>query len=168
MDPSEELFQTRLEASQQSGHLGDLEIEFWRGGGQPPPYYRSEQLRLFEADRKPVLELAVLKWDEAYNPPNLQEKWRMPLAEEQIKEVVGSLLRTQALVRTFPEEADPKIADLISYEIIVTTGGRQTRRRYYRRMPEPLAAVGSDVATLSTLVRHDGQYGLYHKGNRLR
>ena len=71
---------TKLAEIERSGRLTGLEIEFWSGGGLPPPYYRSEQLRLTTRGGRDIMEFAKLKWDESFDPTAGAGKMALPIA----------------------------------------------------------------------------------------
>jgi hypothetical protein len=158
---------TRLAEIERSGRLTGLEIEFWSGGGLPPPYYRSEQLRLATRGGRDIMEFAKLKWDESFDPPQLQEKWLYPLQPDQTSTVARLLLGSQALIRTYPEEQNPNIADILSHEIVLTANGSEVKRRYFRKEPDALGELRAAVNGLIDLTKKQGRYGLYHQGNEV-
>src|SRR5689334_3028241 len=74
MTSDERLVLNRLEGVEQTGSLGGMTIEIWSGGGQPPPYYKSEQLRFMSSAGRDVLEFASLRFDSKFDPQAVQDK----------------------------------------------------------------------------------------------
>ncbi len=158
---------TKLAETERSGRLTGLEIEFWSGGGLPPPYYRSEQLRLTTRGGRDIVEFAKLKWDQSFDPPQLQDKWLYPLQPDQTSTIARLLLGSHAFTQTYPEEQNPNIADILSHEIVLTADGSEVKRRYFRKEPEALGPLRAAVNGLIDLARTQGRYGLYHQGNEV-
>jgi len=157
----------RLETTERTGRLSGLEIEYWRGGGPPPPLYRSEQLRLMSAGPQDLLEFAVQKWDPGFTPPTLHEVWTLPLRPAQVIEVTQLLLATNVFTAVYAEEQDPRIADIISYEILVSVSDTRLKRRYYRRVPDALAPLDGVFVGLIDRLKAEGRHGLYHQGKEV-
>jgi hypothetical protein len=157
----------RLAAAERAGRLNGLEIEFWSGGGLPPPYYRSDQLRLMTRGAQDVVEFATIKWDESFNPPQLQEKWLLPLRPEQTSEVIRLLLATKVFTTTYPEEHNPNIGDVLSHEILLTADGAHLQRKYYRQEPVALAPLRAAIAGLIQLAKTHGRHGVFHQGKEV-
>ena len=157
----------RLQAAERTGRLDGLEIEFWKGGGLPPPYYQSDQLRLMTVGIREVIEFATLKWDQNFDPPNLHEKWTLALQAAQTSEVTRLLLATQVFTAHYPEEEKPGIADIFSYEILLTADGTQVKRTYYRQLPNQSASLQAATAGLIDLLKAQGRHGVYHQGREV-
>lgn len=153
-----------LEERARTGQLGGIEIEYWVGGGLPPPYYRSEQLRLLTVDGQDTLELAILRFDERYDPPSLVEKWQLPARPADVREVVRLLLATQVFRARYPEEDDLGVADILSTEIIVTVPPGEHKRRYFRRVPPALEPLRAAVEAFQERLQREGKRGLSHQG----
>ena len=166
-DTTSELIFKGIETAERTGKLDKLEIEFWKGGGLPPPNYKSDQLRLMTTKGDEVIEFASLKWDSSFDPPNLQEKWVMPLRPSETREVARLLLATHTLTARYAEENNPGIADIFSYEILLTAGDRQEKRTYYRTLPKELSPIRDIFDRLITLVKSQGKHSLYHQGKEV-
>lgn len=166
-DSHEKIILADLLAAERTGRLDRLEIEFWKGGGLPPPYYRSDQLRLMTVGGQEVVEFAALKWDKSYDPPNLQEKWTLPLQPARTAEVARLLLAANVLTVSYPEEQDPRTADIFSYEILMTAGHTQVKRKYYRRLPDQMAELQTALAGLIDLLKAQGRHDIYHQGKEV-
>jgi hypothetical protein len=148
----------------QSGRLDGYEIEYWVGGGLPPPYYRSDQLRFLGIDGVDTLEFAKSRHDPAYDPPTVIDKWQLAAKPEDIREFLTILMGANAFTTHYPEETNPRVADILSTEIIVTAGEAQLTRRYYRRVPSALEPLRVFSEAIIERVKRGGHYGVYHKG----
>jgi hypothetical protein len=157
----------KLAEIEHSGRLAGLEMEFWSGGGLPPPYYRSEQLRLTTRGGRDIVEFAKLKWDNSFDPPQLQEKWFLLLRPDQTSTVARLLLSSHVFTQTYPEEQNPNAGDILSYEIVLTANGAEVKRRYFRKEPDALGPLRAAVNGLIDLTRTQGRYGLYHQGSEV-
>ncbi len=154
----------QLAHCERAGMLEGVEIEYWTGGGQPPPYYRSDQFRLLTSDGRDVMQFVTIKSDERYDPPNLQEKSSLPARNSDIQNVARLLRETRVFVKRYPEEEKPGIADVLSTEVIVSAAGRSEKRSYYRRLPEELAPLKAQIEALIEVTRSQGKKELYHQG----
>src|SRR5271165_951616 len=123
----------RLAHSVATGRLDGLEIEFWKGGGLPPPHYLSDQLRLMTQGDTEVVEFASLKWDDHFDPPNVQEKWIATVRSRDVHDIAQLMESTNFLHTAYSEETKPNIADCFSYEILLTYQGRQEKKKYYQK-----------------------------------
>jgi len=157
----------KLRQSGQSGRLDGLEIEYWVGGGLPPPRYRSDQLRLLCVDGRDTVEFAKMCFDDHYDPPSLNEKWQVPATGVDVREMVRLLLEGSVFTTHYPEEDDPGIADILSTEVIATFSGDELKRRYYRKPPESLAPLVRAAEALIDRAKREGERGLYHQGKRV-
>lgn len=163
-----ELILERLANSERTGRLDGLEIEFWKGGGLPPPNYKSDQLRLMTAGGREVIEFASLRWDSRFDPPSVQDKWILAVDPADVSEVARLLQSTQVFTGKYAEEVKPGIADIFSYEILVTADGRQEKRTYYRKLPEQLAPLQTAFDKLIELAKAQGRKALYHQGKEVQ
>lgn len=156
-----------LHACLQHGSLEGCEIEYWTGGGQPPPYYRSDQFRLHTVDGREVIELARPRYDIPAPSPEggyPVERIMLPARPEHVRAVVQMVLQGGVFTEHFPEEVDPGVADILSTEVIVTVAGRAFARRYYRRVPAALDPLRVEVEALVRDLLAAGTRGLYHQG----
>ena len=154
----------QLANCEKTGRLGGLEIEFWTGGGQPPPYYRSDQFRLLTSDGNDLLQFTTIKWDKRYDPPDLHEKFLLQAVPSDIESVARLLRETGVFVKRFPEEEKPGIADVLSTEIIVSAAGRQEKRVYYLGLPDKLVPLREQIEKLIELTKSKGKKEVYHQG----
>ena len=147
----------RLEAAEKTGQLQDLEIEYWIGGGAPPPYSRSDQLRFMVAQGSAWLELNKQTFDEKH-PGVVLIEYRLPLGASDVR-AVATLLRETALFRSrFPEEEKPNVADILRTEVTLSSadGKKSLKRTYYQTMPGALATVREHMAALSERLVKEG------------
>jgi hypothetical protein len=165
MQDSSDEFLARLERSAQTGRLGGLEIEYWIGGGQPPPYYRSDQFRLLTVQGRDTLEFARPLWDDAFKPPQLVEKFQRPANTADVRRIARLIL--DAGVFTAPQEDKPKGADILSTEVIVTAGGTRHQRAYRGKVPPMLRALEAEVEQLRLTLEREGERSVFHEGTRL-
>jgi hypothetical protein len=154
-----------LENCENSGNLQGVTIEYWIGGGLPPPYYRSDQFRLLTVSGRDMLEYSTLKWDKNPERTGLQEKFSLPAQPSDIKSVARLLREKQVFVKKYAEEDQPGIADILSFEIIVSSGVGQEKRTYYRKLPEDLASLRTLLETLIDRAKSKGKKELRRQGN---
>src|ERR1051326_6129638 len=109
-----------LKQTAASGNLDDMEFEYWTGGGLPPPYYVSKQLRIRSLQGQATLVSDEAKYDKKYNPSKMMEESKLAAKPEEIKKVAQALLDTQVFKSNFPEEKKIDTLDVLSTEIIVT------------------------------------------------
>ena len=83
-----------LEASARTGKLEGIEIEYYVGGGLPPPLYRSDQLRLLVSDGRSTLRFARPVYDRRYDPYPL-EIFQMAATPDDVQLIAGLLLKSR-------------------------------------------------------------------------
>ena len=157
----------RLLQCEQTGRLDGLEIEIWTGGGQPPPYYRSDQFRLLVSSGRDVLEFARIKFDAAYEPPDIVEKFQLMAQPADVQTIARLLRETGVFSVRYAEEENPNIPDILSTEVIVTHNGQQHKRVYYRTIPKALIPLKAEIDRLIEQLIAHGERQLYHRGKRI-
>jgi hypothetical protein len=156
-----------LDQIEKAGELNGCAIEYYVGGGQPPPFYRMEQLRLLTVEGRDTIEFATLAYAQHFDPPDLIVKFQQPATAEQVRRVSQLILKTQVFTQEYPEEQNPGGVDLLSTEIIVSKGDRQATRRYYRGIPQALIPLQQEITTLIGLVKSQGRRTVLHQGKPL-
>jgi hypothetical protein len=165
--PEAEILADRLRRCEATGRLDGLEIECWTGGGHPPPFYRSEQFRLLTVAGAAMMEIATVAYAPAFEPKDLILKFQLPAESEDLRTVARLLRETGVFTARHPEEVDPQTADILRTEVMVTVGGREHKRVYYRCIPEALKRLQEEVERLIGWVRTKGKLAVLHKGVRL-
>jgi hypothetical protein len=168
MTSDEKLISERLAQVEKSGSLEGITIEIWSGGGQPPPYYRSDQLRLMPANGRDVIEFASLRFDSQFDPPSVQDKWTIAADPARVKEAAHLILSLNVFGSQFPEERNPGLADALSHELLISWGKVQVSRRYYRKMPDLLQPLSNFAIQLTSEVKASGPPTLFHKGQEVK
>ena len=158
-------FLARLERSAQTGRLDGLEIEYWVGGGLPPPYYRSDQFRVLTVQGRDTLEFARPLWDDAFKPPQLVEKFQRPATTADVRRVARLIL--DAGVFTEQHEEKPRVGDGLSTEVILTAGGTKKQSVYRGNVPPKLRALEADVERLRLTLEREGARSVLHQGTPL-
>jgi hypothetical protein len=158
-------FLARLERSAQTGRLDGLTIEYWVGGGLPPPHYRSDQFRLLTVEGRDTLELARPLWDDAFKPPQLVEKFQRPADAADVRRVAHLIL--DAGVFREPHDEKPTGGDMLSTEVIVTAGGTMLQSVYRGNVPPALRALETEVERLRLALEREGARSVFHEGTRL-
>jgi len=146
------------------GRLDGVTIEYWVGGGAPPPFYRSGQFRLITVEKSDVLEFARPYHDPATKREGLIEKFQLPAQPSKIRRLAKLILDTGVFTQRFPEENDPGRADILSTEVIVSVGGREFKRRYFTASPKPLEPLRAEVERLVQRLTASGKRGIYFQG----
>jgi hypothetical protein len=157
----------RLSTAAREGRLDGLQIEYWVGGGQPPPFYRSEQFRLLANDDKPQLEFSVLRFHKELKPNEVKEVFSLPAEPEDVRAVAGMLVEKKVFESRFAEETDPRIGSVISYELTGIVDREQEKRVYYRAMPKELAALQSVFEKLIERTKKKGKHSWRHQGRTI-
>lgn len=164
---SADQLRARLQTCANTGHLNGLEIEYWVGGGQPPPYYRSDQLRFLPTSDGETLELARPLWDTAFDPPQLTEKFERPAKPVEIQQVARLIVAARVFTERYPEEDKRGASDVLSTEVIITAEGSRLARVYHGSLPAPLRTLGAEIERLRAAVERDGIRTVWHQGRRL-
>jgi hypothetical protein len=157
----------QLRRREATGRLEDLEIEYWTGGGHPPPFYRSDQFRLLTCRGVETVEFATVAYAPAFERTALTLKYQLPARPEDVRTVTRLLRQTGVFTDRHPEEEDPRSPDVLRTEVLVTEGGREHKRVYYRRIPEALEPLRAEVERLIGLVRAKGKLGVWCQGSQL-
>lgn len=147
----------RLETAEKTGQLQDLEVEYWIGGGAPPPYSRSDQLRFMVAEGKGVMELNKQTFDEK-RPDVVLVEYRLPLEPSELRAVAGLFRETAVFQTRFPEEQKPDVADILRTEVTISSADRKKRltRTYHQAMPAALAPLRERMTALSERLMKQG------------
>ncbi len=150
------------------GRLDGCEVEYWTGGGLPPPYYRSDQFRLHAIEGREVVELARPRYDvPAPGDAYPVERFIMDARPEHVRAVVQMILAGNVFTERHPEEDAARAPDALSTEVIVTVEGVAFERRYGRRVPEAVEPLRVEVERLTRDVIERGAHGIYLAGRLL-
>jgi hypothetical protein len=150
-----------------TGRLHGLEIEVWHGGGQPPPYYRSDQFRLLTQGGRDIQTFARPLFYPGSEPETLMEQFRMEVGPEMIRTLAGLIQEGGFFARSFPEETHAGGADAFSTELILTFEGRQCQRRYFRRLPEAAEPLMELLQRAIAQLKTGGRRGLFDQGREV-
>jgi len=164
MTSKEHIITGQLERVEKTGVLEGLSLELWRGGGLPPPYYKSDQLRFLSVSGHDTVEFASLRFDASFDPPSVQDKWTIPAATADVKEAARLLLSLKVLETQFPEERPTGVADAISWEVIALSDGAEVQRRYYGKLPDELAPLQAFIDRMVGSAKASGRPVLFHQG----
>lgn len=148
----------QLQSAEATGRLDDLELEYWIGGGLPPPHHRSDQLRFLLLDGKPTIELNVETNDEK-RPGLAMIEHRAPLVPDELRAVAKLIRETAVFSRRYPEENKPDVADILHTEVVLMSGDRSksAKRTYYKSPPTDLEALTGHMKRISDRLRAEGQ-----------
>jgi hypothetical protein len=163
--PEGENILAKLKQSEATGRLDGLEVEYWTGGGQPPPFYRSEQFRLMTVEGKDIAQCATVAYAPAFQPNDLMIKIQAPVQAADVKNVARLLRESKIFAETPPAEKPPK--DAISTEVILKVGQRSDKRVFYRQLPQTLAPLKAEVERLVTAVKAQAKHTLWHQGKQI-
>jgi hypothetical protein len=150
-----------LERLEKTGKLDGIEIEYYVGGGAPPPYTRNDQLRLHTNEGREVVEFAKsnFKYTE-YNPYPL-DIYRLPAEPADVRTLVKLIRAGDAFGTHYPEETNPESSDILRTELVITRGGDEATRIYYKHVPDALAPLKKEVEAMIERVKAKGEHGLY-------
>jgi hypothetical protein len=163
----QDVVQAPLWRSEATGRLDGLEIEYWTGGGHPPPFYRSEQLRLLTVAGIDTVEFATVAYAPAFPGAALVLKFQLAACPEEIRTVARLLRETAVFTAHYPEEEDPQTPDQLRTEVIVREGGWLEERSYHRRTPPALAPLQAEIARLIEVVKAKGAVTVFQQDLRL-
>ena len=158
----------RLAAVAATGRLDGLTLEYWKGGGLPPPLYRSEQLRVMMAGGREVVEFANMFFDKNYKPDTLHEKWTVAATPEELRALARAMLDVHVLDGDFAESVNPGVADAFSYEIIVTANGREDKRVFYKSLPSSLVNLGRLFDAMIARAKAQSPRTVFHQGRQIQ
>lgn len=158
----------RLEAAERTGQLDDLEIEYWVGGGLPPPHHRSDQLRMMPVDGKPTTEVFQAIFDRE-RPDVGYIEYRVPLAPDDLRAVATLIRETGVFFETFDEQQKPDVMDILRTEIELSSGdgSKKVKRVYYRSVPGALTPLAARVKAITDRVRAQGQKRYFDRGGNV-
>lgn len=157
----------KLTAAAQTGRCDGLTIEYWIGGGQPPPYYRSEQFRIKGLGDRIKIELATMRFQNRFTPPEVLEIYSVLSDGDELKQLATELLATQFHEAEFIEEADPQIGGVISHEISIHFEKHKLTKRYFRQLPAAFATFEELSKTLKKQLTKSGKRTWTHKGHEI-
>lgn len=163
-DATNQELQMRLERAAATGRLDGLEIEYWVGGGSPPPHYRSDQLRLQTRGGRDVAEFARPLFDASFDPPDLVEKFT---ADAQPADVQG-VARLILAAHLFDEAAQtgPTAGfDMLATEIAIAAGERRFERKHRgNELPENLRPLAQQIEELRQSLEKAGARSVLQRG----
>ncbi len=148
----------------EQGKLDGVTIEYWVGGGLPPPLYRSDQFRLRTEENRDILELARPFHDPATRLEGLVEKFQLAAQPADVRRMAKLILDTGVFDRHFPEEKEAGRADALTTEVIVRLGGREFKRRYFTGSPKPLAPLRTEIQRLIQRLEATGARRVFRQG----
>lgn len=160
----EEVVITKLKQVADNGQIDELQFEYWVGGGQPPPYYRSEQLRLLAVSEVVRFEFARLRFDARLPPDGATERWTMQSDVATFRAISKFLIDRQVFETQYAEETNPGIGGVISHEIVVSVGTKQIKRTYYRVAPSALAPLTGMLRDRIEMTKRTGVRSWLHQG----
>ena len=167
MNDAKTTIERRLANARSSGRLDGLTIEYWKGGGLPPPYHVSQQLRVMSAGGNDAVVFDNETWDAKYTPQNVHERWTAVARPEDVRSVAAMILDGDLLGKRFAEEDDPGIADILSHEIILAADGVEVKKTYFRSLPAQMQPLKQFFDDLIQRTKAQAEKILYHQGRRI-
>jgi hypothetical protein len=166
-DSNREELRARLERAAAVGRLEGLEIEYWVGGGAPPPHHRSDQLRLLTQGGRDVVEFARPLWDESFDPPDLIEKFTADAEPADVQSVLRLILESRVLDETGQTGATAGF-DMLATEILISDGARRFERKHRaNEVPENFLALSRKVDELRKALEKGGERSVFQRGERI-
>lgn len=152
----------------EQGKLDGVTIEYWVGGGLPPPFYRSDQFRLVTVARGDILEFTRPYHDpDRTKSSESNERFYLVAQPSDVRKLAQLIVDTRAFERRFQEEEDPGRADALTTELIVTVGDHQYKRRYFTGSPKPLEPLRVEVERQIQRLVASGEHELFPKGESI-
>jgi hypothetical protein len=136
-----------------------VEIEFYVGGGLPPPYHRSEQFRLILHDGRTVFRFVTPDYTAAVKQgePYPRHVYQILATPEEVMALAKLVRRSGAFTNPAPA-AENLAADSLRTELIVVVKGKSYLRLYSGAEPAGLAALQKMVRQLIARLRDDGEH----------
>ena len=167
MPTDSDIIAEKLALAATTGRADGLTIEYWIGGGQPPPYYRSEQLLVTSHDDRLTITQAVMRFPPRLAPAEVLEIRTLTSDDEELRRLAEELISTQFDVAVFEEESDPPIGRVISHQISVRFKNAELRKTSYRHLPAQLGAFEKLAKQITANVKDQGKRTWRHKGNEI-
>jgi hypothetical protein len=157
-----EVLLARCEAS---GKLSGIEIEYYVGGGLPPPNYVSNQFRLLVVDGQDVLQFAKPVFDKRYNPYPM-EVYTLPATPADVKTIAGLILRSRAFSPSSSSNPPIKVPDALRTELVIKAGTKEETRTF-QGLPEALQPLKPAVEALIEQLKAKGAREYRHEGKKI-
>jgi hypothetical protein len=152
-----------------TGKLDGVLIEYYVGGGLPPPMTRADQFLLVSREGRDVMEYSRPNFDPKYDKLHLDgypnDTYSLPASPADVKKIARLMRETGVFEQHFPEEARPGIADILRTEINVVDSHGEDGRTYYQRAPVALDPLRVVVEALIAHLKVHGDHGVYDKNN---
>ena len=146
------------------GKLNGATIEYWVGGGLPPPHYRSDQFRLFEGSGGDMLHVARPYNDPVAKRQGLVERFRLEALPDEVRLIARLVIDSGIFDPRFAEEKDPGIADALKTEVNLTVAGREYKRQFFSATPKPVEALRVEVERLKERIAMGGRRDVFRPG----
>ena len=145
-----------LKKAEATGKLDGLEIEHYIGGGMPPPYYRSEQFRLYGDAGRDTLAFVTPDYTanvgqgEAYP----RSAYRIASTPAEVTTIARLVRESGAFDMAPPSDAGP--ADAFRTEVVVMLGGKEVKRVYPGAAPPELAKLREAINKVIEHIKANG------------
>lgn len=155
VDPTVSTALARMEAT---GKLEGTEFEHYIGGGLPPPYYRSEQLRFLSQDGHDTIQFAAPNYSSkpAKDTPYPRDVYQLPAQPDDVTTLAHILRVGRAFDASAPVV---KIPDSVRTELVLTAAGKP-HKAVYQGLPTALDPLDAFVDALIARVKAQGKHEL--------
>ena len=148
-----------LRRAEASGRMDGMGIEYFVGGGLPPPYYRLDSLRVMTKDGQDVLEFASPNYDPALAKGKTvpMDVYTLPAKSEDV--VLMARHFRAAFQSPEPSPPAPHRKDALRTELVFAedaVNGRPVQRVYAGGAPPELADLRAAAETLIARVKAQG------------
>jgi hypothetical protein len=152
-DPAVSTALARMEAT---GKLEGVEFEMYAGGGLPPPYYVSQQLRFLARDGHDTVQFVTPNYSKkpAKDEPYPSEVYRLPAQPADVKALARVLREGRAFT---PSPPGPTVADAVRTELVLTIAGKE-HKATHQGLPPALAPLGVLFMELTERAKAQGQH----------
>lgn len=148
-----------------SGKLDGVRMEYYVGGGLPPPLGRSDQFMITTREGRAWLIYSRPSFDPQYDKVKLSsypnETYRLPAEPSDVKRFARLIRETGVFDNHFPEETEPGVADSLRTEVNITVGDGNDGRVYYRNAPSALEPLRTAVEAQIERLKATGEHGVY-------
>jgi hypothetical protein len=146
-----------LDRVEKTGQLDGVSIEYWIGGGLPPPYYRSDQFRLFQDAGEAVIQFVRRRHDENVKPPDFLERFRMKSNPTVVRTIAARIRETGAFRRPLPDEGRSEASDRLRTELGITISGEEHLLVFDGPAPPSLDPLRVEIERLTELLLKSGR-----------
>jgi hypothetical protein len=132
-------------------------FSYWSRGGDPGEGYSSDLLAFRATGGEIAGEYVRTRFDEAYDPPYLSERFARPVAVPEADAIVQAALASDLFSRTLTAETQPPVADILKETWTLTWSGQELSKTLFEPLPDDLRALRSHCQDLMAKLAQSGR-----------